>query len=121
MKKVIIFSVIIIIIAVVVYQNYFKNEETDFTLAVVEKGNVVREVSETGQVKREEEVNLGFNLSGIIRQIYVEVGEEVKEQDVLAKLDDVQLRIQLEESKANLDLNQAQLNKLLNRLVGARN
>jgi len=113
MKKIIIFSIIIIIIAVVVYQNYFKNEETDFTLATVEKGNVIQEVSETGQVKREEEVNLGFNLSGIIRQIYVEVGEEIKEQDVLAKLDDVQLRIQLEESKANLQLYQAQLNKLL--------
>ena len=113
MKKVIIFSIIIIIIAAVIYQAYFKNEETDFTLATVEKGNVVQEVSETGQVKREEEINLGFNLSGIIRQIYVEVGEEVKEQDVLAKLDDSQLRIQLEESKANLELNQAQLSKLL--------
>jgi RND family efflux transporter MFP subunit len=113
MKKIIIFSIIIIIIAVVVYQNYFKNEETDFTLATVEKGNVIQEVSETGQVKREEEVNLGFNLSGTIRQVYIEVGEEVKEQDVLAKLDDVQLRIQLEESKANLQLYQAQLNKLL--------
>ena len=113
MKKIIIFSIIIIIIAVVVYQNYFKNEKTDFTLATVEKGNVIQEVSETGQVKREEEVNLGFNLSGIIRQIYVEVGEEVKEQDVLAKVNDVQLRIQLEESKANLQLYQAQLSKLL--------
>ena len=113
MKKIIVILIIISVVSIFVYQNYFRKEEVDFTLVAVKKGNVVREVSEIGQVKREEEINLGFNLSGIIEEIYVEVGEEVKEEDVLAKLDGIQLRIQLEESRANLQLYQAQLNKLL--------
>ncbi len=112
-KKVIIILIVVIVVSLFVYQKYFKKEEIDFELVRVTRGNVVREVSETGQVKKSEELNLGFKLSGVIEQIYIEVGEQVKEGDILAKLENSQLKIQLQEAEANLELNQAQLDKLL--------
>ncbi|XOB40511.1 MAG: efflux RND transporter periplasmic adaptor subunit [Candidatus Nealsonbacteria bacterium] len=113
MKKVIVIVVIVSIVSIFVYQNYFKKTELDFTLVKVVKGEVVQEISETGQVKKGEEVNLGFKLAGVLENIYVEVAEEVKEGEILAKLENSQLRIKLEEAEANLDLAQAQFNKLL--------
>lgn len=113
MKKIIVFLIIIFIIIALIYQSYFKKEKLDFTLAEVMKGNVLQEVLETGQVKKEEKINLSFKSAGIIEKTYVEVGEEVKERDILAKLENTQLKIQLQEAEANLELNQAQLNKLL--------
>ncbi|XOA42960.1 MAG: efflux RND transporter periplasmic adaptor subunit [Candidatus Nealsonbacteria bacterium] len=112
-KKIIGALVIISIFSIFVYQTYFKKEKLDFTLAEVIKGDVLQEVLETGQVKKEEKINLSFKSAGIIEETYVEVGEEVKERDILAKLENTQLKIQLQEAEANLELNQAQLNKLL--------
>ncbi len=113
MKKIIFFLIIISIISAVVYTLYFKEKEPEFELVKVVRGNVIQEVSETGQVKKGEEVNLSFNSPGIIEKIYVEVGEKVKKGDILAKLENSKLKIQLKEAKASLELAQAQLNKLL--------
>jgi len=56
---------------------------------------------------------LGFKSSGQLKEVYVETGDEVKEGALLAKMDNTQLYIQLEQSKADLELNQAELDKLL--------
>jgi len=112
MKKIII-PVIIIILVVVAINFAAKNEKEEYNLAEVKKGTVSQEISETGQVKKGEEINLTFKNSGTISKIYVEVGEEIKEGDVLAKLDTSNLYIQLQEAKAGLALYQAQLDKLL--------
>lgn len=113
MKKFIGFLIIIVIAAVLLYQFFFKESEPEFTLATVARGDVTQEVSETGQVKKGEKIELSFKLGGVIEEIYVQIGEKVKEGDVLAKLEKDQLNIQLTEAQANLELYQAQLSKLL--------
>jgi len=113
-QKIIIFVVIIILLATIgIYQGFIKREKPGFTLAEVIRGNISQEVSETGQVKKGEEINLSFKNAGRIEKIYVGVGEKVKRGDILAKQDTVNLKIQLEDGKAALSLALAKLNKLL--------
>lgn len=112
-KKIIIAIIVILILVLGVYQIFLKKEKEAFTLAEVIWGNVVQEISETGQVKKGEEIKLSFKNAGKIEKIYVTVGEKVKAGAALVKLEDRDLRIQLNEAKAVLDLNQAKLNKLL--------
>ena len=54
MKKIIGILIVIIIVAVVVYQFFIKDGEPEFDLIRVVKGDVVQEVSETGQIKKGE-------------------------------------------------------------------
>jgi len=112
MRKRIIISIIILLVVFGVYQGFFKKERPTFNLAEVVRGEITQEVSETGQVKKGEEINLSFKNAGRIEKIYVEVGEKVKEGDILVKLDTAPLKIQLQEAKAASDIAQAKLNKL---------
>ncbi len=114
MRKGVILIVVIIFLAVAgIYFSFFKKEKPAFTLTEVIRGEISQEVSETGQVKKGEEINLSFKNAGRIEKIYVEVGEEVKKGDILAKEDTVQLRIQLEDAEAAQSLASAKLDKLL--------
>lgn len=113
MNKKIILAIIILLLGIGIYHGFFKKEKESFNLAEVVKGNISQEVSETGQVKKGEEINLSFKSAGRIEKIYVEVGKEVKERDILAKLETTQLQIQLQEAEATLSVAQAKSEKLL--------
>jgi len=113
MIKKIIFAIVILIIALGIYQGFIRKEKPSFTLAEVIRGNISQEVSEVGTVKKGEEINLSFKNAGRIEKIYVGVGDPVKRGDILARQETSQLKIQLEDAKAGLSLVQAQLNKLL--------
>lgn len=107
----IIFGVLLVII--ITYFLFLRKEKPTFELAEVSRGNVLQEISETGQVKKGEEIYLSFKSSGRLEMIYVAVGEKIKEGDILAKLENTEFRIQLKEAQANLDISQANLAKLL--------
>lgn len=112
MKKIVI-PLVIILLFLLIYWTYFRKSELIFSLIETTRGNISQEISETGQVRGSKELNLTFKSAGRIEEIYVEVGEKVKEKDVLAKLENSDLKIQLKEAQANLNLAQAKLNKLL--------
>ncbi|MCK4520502.1 HlyD family efflux transporter periplasmic adaptor subunit [Candidatus Parcubacteria bacterium] len=112
-KSIIIIAVILIVVVLVGYQKFFKEAELPFTLAEVVRGDISQEISETGEIKKGEEINLNFKSTGIIEKIYVDKGDIVDKGAVLIKIDDSQLQIQLIEAKAGLDLYQATLDKLL--------
>ena len=111
-KSVVIFFIISAILAFTL-NIYFKKPETKFTLVEVTRENISQEISETGQIKKGEKVTLGFKSSGVIENIYVSIGEKIKTGDVLAKLENDQLKIRLDKAMAGLSISQSQLNKLL--------
>lgn len=113
MKRLILPIVIIVFLIGIIYQVVLKKEEPAFTLVEVVKGEVFQEVSETGQVQKGDKINLSFKNGGKIERIYVEVGEEVKEGSLLARLETSGLQIQLQEAESALAVTQANLNKLL--------
>ena len=113
MKKIILSVIILFFLLFGIYQIGFKKNKPKFNLVKVSQGTVYQEILETGIVKKGEEINIGFKSSGRIEEIYVEVGQEVEEKALLAKLEARELQIQLKEAGANLDLVKIKLNKLL--------
>lgn len=112
-KPIILIIIVLVLILLGSYKFFFAKKENNYNIALVEKGNIKREVSATGRVKKGEELNLGFKQSGRADKIYVEVGQEVEKGKELIKLDTNQLLIQLSQAKASLDLAKAEYDKLL--------
>ena len=104
---------LIIMVVFVVFLSSSNNNKEEVNLAKVARGNVTQEVSETGQLKKGEKIDLSFSNSGRIEKIYVSVGQDVKKGDALMKLETRELEIQLLEAKASLAISQAKLDKLV--------
>jgi len=112
-KKTILFLIIVAVLGFLVYQLFFRAEAPSYALVEVKRGTVSQEVSETGQIRKGDKINVGFKNPGRIEKIFAEVGKEIKKGDTLAKLETADLAIQLKQAEANMALYQAQLNKLV--------
>ena len=112
-RKTIFIIIGIALVGFLVWQGFFKKEKSEFSLFEVTRGNISQEVSETGTVKVGEEIGLGFKNAGRLEKIYVEVGDAVGAGQSLARIETIQLQIQLQEAQATLSIAQAKLDKLL--------
>ena len=110
--KIIILGISIFGIVALGYK-FSKREKLSFEWELVKKGNVIQEVSATGQVKRGNEINLSFKTLGRIKEINVQTGDLVEAGDILATLNTTELKIQQKEAKATLSLAKIRLEKLL--------
>ncbi|WP_026259199.1 efflux RND transporter periplasmic adaptor subunit [Uliginosibacterium gangwonense] len=61
------------------------------------------------QVRQEQRAELGFETSGHIESIRVEVGDQVRQGEVLARLDPEPGKLRLEQAEANLEIAVAEL------------
>ncbi|MFH1656501.1 MAG: efflux RND transporter periplasmic adaptor subunit [Candidatus Nealsonbacteria bacterium] len=107
-KVIIIIVVVVLILGFIGFKFLSKNGEPKFELEKVEKGMVVKQVSETGVVKASEEIKLGFEASGKIEEVYVKIGDIVEENQKLVGLNIDDLSIQLREARAGLEIIKAQ-------------
>jgi len=112
-KIILLISAIILILIIILFQVNSKKQEADFDLFEVIRGDISQEISEVGQLKKGEEINLAFKASGTIQEIYIEVGDQVKKWDILAKINTQGLNIQLDQAKSDMKIYQANLDKLL--------
>lgn len=76
-------------------------------LASVDRGNIARSVVATGKIEPRSTVEVKSKASGIVKKLYVDYGETVRQGQVLAELDKELLEAQVRESKANLQAAQA--------------
>jgi len=86
--------------------------ESDVRSVVVERGVMVVAVVASGSVEPRERVDLAFESPGRVVDVPVEVGDRVEPGDVLARLDEEQLALQVRQAQAALDLATAQLAQL---------
>ena len=112
-KKSIIIFIIIVIIGFAVYKIFSKPKEAGYDFVIVERGDVIQEVSVTGAVAPAKKIDLQFQSQGEIKEINIKVGDQVKTGQELVKLDVAELNTQLFEKQASLELAQAKLNQLL--------
>ena len=91
--------------------------------ARVERTTVVTAVSSSGALAASSEQNLGFRTGGRLTAVNVQVGDRVTAGQVLATLDDGQVRRTLEQQQAQLDAQRAVLDRLVNSttVAGAEN
>src|SRR5262249_3974914 len=83
-----------------------------YQTATVSRGNVSVSVSATGPVSPVVSVPLSFKTSGKLSEIKVNLGQKVTKGQVLATLDPSDLQTALDQAKANLAIQQANLDKL---------
>lgn len=80
----------------------FKNKNGISDLFTVEKGDVVQKVVVLGKTKSAQIVDLGFEVSGRVSRVYVDVGSSVYAGQPLVSLDQSSLNADLLKAKANV-------------------
>ena len=76
-------------------------------LADVERGDLARVVVATGKIQPLSKIEVKSKASGIVKKLYVDYGDHVKQGDILAELDKVQLEASVRASQANYQAAQA--------------
>jgi HlyD family secretion protein len=89
----------------------------------VERTSVTTSVSSSGSLTAVTQQNLGFLKGGQLKTVDVKVGQKVTAGQVLATVDDTQLRHTLEQQQGQLASQQAALNRIVNSttVTGAEN
>jgi len=77
-------------------------ETTRYITQEVTRGDLRVTVTATGNLQPRNQVDIGSELSGTIREVYVDVNDEVKEGQVLAVLDTTRLLAQVAQAESNL-------------------
>ena len=81
----------------------------DYVFATVQRVDLEDLVSATGSLQPRDYVDVGAQVSGQLRKIHVEVGNDVTEGQLLAEIDAEQSAARVEASQANLRAQGAQL------------
>ena len=114
MKKrtlIIVAVVVVLVLAILLIKPFAKKETAvTFDTVKVEKGSITNTVTATGTIEAIITVEVGTQVSGILQHVYVDFNDNVKQGQLLAKLDETSLKAQLEQSQSQVDQAQAQLN-----------
>ena len=112
-KRIIIISIVvgvILLFAIVLSAFTRGGTKIDPTkLAKVEKGDLAKSVVATGKVTPIVKVEVKSKASGIVKKLYVEYGDTVKQGQLLAQLDKIEIEAQVDQSRAALEAAEANL------------
>ncbi|HHB90068.1 MAG TPA: HlyD family efflux transporter periplasmic adaptor subunit [Anaerolineae bacterium] len=117
MRKWIIALVVLAVViggSIFAYQATAKEKEPpppDYEIYTVTKGDIYATVSSTGVIEPAQEVKLSFKGTGKVADILVDIGDPVKKGQILARLEDDELQLQLKQAQANLKMAEANLAK----------
>ena len=95
--------------------------ETPLQTATVRTGSLVISATGTGTVVSKAEISVGFEKSGIVTELLVEVGDEVEAGTVLARLQTEDTEETIAAAIANAELNVLKYQQALDDLVNADN
>lgn len=101
---------IILFVAAVVSYNILNNSKAsivEYKTKKVTKGDLKVVVSTTGTLKPTNSVDIGIEVSGTLKEIYVDFNDKVKAGQILAKIDTSKLQSQVESSTAALAISVA--------------
>ena len=104
MKKLLIVIVIILIIGTIAFVSFKdKKNEPKFKTDKVTRGDIESAVTATGSVNPVTTVLVGTQVSGTIKNIYVDFNSPVKKGEVIAQIDDAQFTTKVRQAEANLE------------------
>ena len=114
-KKRIIWGIIIVVVLLIGFLIFGRGADiSGIQTALVEKQNLEETVLTTGQVVSGTDLSLGFQGSGVVRQILVKEGDGVNSGQVLARLDQAGAIASLTSAQGTLAQAQANYQKLVN-------
>ncbi len=121
MKKIAIIIVIIIAIAITVFFLFKgKGNEPQFRTDKVVKGDIEMSVTATGTVNPVTTVLVGTQVSGTIKNIYVDFNSPVKKGQLISQIDPALFEAQVNQARANLFSAKANLEKADATMVDAK-
>ncbi|WP_298103614.1 efflux RND transporter periplasmic adaptor subunit [uncultured Campylobacter sp.] len=108
--KFIAFTLFIVIAIYFLYGKFFKQEEVPKALTTrLEKGSIRGTVTAAGEVYARDLVDVGAQVSGQIKKLYVKVGDKVQKGDMIAQIDSVTQENEIAQQKAQLLIHEANL------------
>lgn len=112
-KKTLIISFIVIVIVAISAYMLLKGGDTliiEPKTVVAKKANVTTMVTATGTIEPTNQIDVGTQVSGVVKKIYVDYNSEVKEGQLIAELDKTNLKAEYLQSQAVYDNAVAQRN-----------
>jgi len=82
--------------------------DTSYRTATVEKGDLAQTVTAMGSLQAKEYVDVGTQVSGRVEQIHVEIGDRVRQDQLIAEIDPTVYEFTVSKDRANLANLQAQ-------------
>lgn len=112
MKKIFI-PILIVVVFIVGIFLFFKSSDNDleYIIEKVDKGDITTMVTATGTVNAVTNILIGTQVSGTIKNIYVDFNSKVKKGQVIAQIDPDVFEAQVEQARANLLSAKANLEK----------
>ena len=97
-------ALVVIALAALAY-HFLKPKETtpNYLTATAEIGDIENNVMASGKVKALNTVDVGAQVSGEVKRLYVDVGDEVQQGDLIAQIDQVTQKNNLSNEQASLE------------------
>lgn len=94
-----------------IYDNFFKvkDEKVEFITKKAKKGSFSKKVDATGEIFATELIDVGAQVSGQIKKLYVKLGDQVKKGDMIASIDSSTQQNSIDNKEAQLAIYKAQL------------
>lgn len=117
-----VFLLLAILAALGIWKLFFSHNKSaaNFLTAKVERSDIRNLVNATGILQPREYVDVGAQVSGQLKKLYVEVGSQVKAGDLLAEIDATVFKAKVDGIRAQLQNQRAQLGDKEAQLVLAK-
>ncbi|UCE66902.1 MAG: efflux RND transporter periplasmic adaptor subunit [Candidatus Zixiibacteriota bacterium] len=108
MKKFIWIAVIVVVLAAVIFVivKSSGNNDPGYKLVEVTRDNIVEKALATGQIEPLQEIQVKSKISGIVKTLHVEIGDDVKAGERLITIAPNPTPLEFAEAKRNLELAQ---------------
>ncbi len=109
LKKVLLIGIPVIVVVVIVFlfaKNGSAKREDIVKTVAVKKGSIVDKALAVGKIDPKREISVKSKIGGIVRKIYVQVGDQVKEGDPLLDIAPDPTPIEYAEAKRQVELAQ---------------
>ncbi|MGN5980782.1 biotin/lipoyl-binding protein, partial [Finegoldia magna] len=108
-KAILIAVCLAIIAAIAWYVLKPKNTQPQYITSEVTRGDIEDAVLATGDLEATKMVSVGAQVSGQVKKMYVKLGDQVKQGQLIAQIDSVRQSNDLKTAEANIKNQQAQL------------
>lgn len=112
-KKWLKWALIALILAAIIAVAYYflkpKPVQPNYITAPVTRSNLENSVMATGKIEAVDQVDVGAQVSGEVTRLYVDVGDMVKQGDIIAQIDPIKQRNTLTNQQASLQQSMANL------------
>lgn len=103
-----IIALIVVALGALAYKTLKPKEvQPNYLTATAEIGDIENNVMASGKVKALNTVDVGAQVSGEVKRLFVDVGDEVQKGDLIAQIDQVTQKNNLTNQQASLDQSQA--------------